>query len=55
MTITEKCRRCGVEPAPYFCEDYEPLTRERRVIWLCADCMFRLVRIHDLFVKGEDE
>lgn len=50
-----KCERCGVAPAPYFAEDHDPLTQETRVIYLCADCMFRLVRIHDLFLKGADE
>lgn len=50
-----RCQRCGVSPAPYFAEDYDPLTQHIREIYLCADCMFRLVRIHDLFLKGGDE
>ena len=49
------CQRCGASPAPYFAEDYDPLTEEHRVLYLCPDCMFRLVRIHDLFLKGGDE
>ena len=49
------CQRCGATPAPYFAEDYDPLTQECRDIYLCADCMHRLVRIHDLFLQGADE
>lgn len=49
------CQRCGASPAPYFAEDHDPLTHETRDIYLCADCMARLVRIHDLFLKGGDE
>lgn len=49
------CQRCGASPAPYFAEDYDPLTQHPRMMYLCADCMFRLVRIHDLFLKGADE
>lgn len=50
-----KCERCGATHAPYFAEDYNPLTEHTRDFYLCADCMSRLVRIHDLFLKGEDE
>lgn len=49
------CQRCGATPAPYFAEDYDPLTQHIREIYLCADCMWRLVRIHDLFLRREDE
>lgn len=49
------CQRCGVSPAPYFAEDHDPLTQRTRDIFLCADCMARLVRIHDLFLEGGDE
>ena len=54
MTPTN-CQRCGASPAPYFAEDYDPLVQRTRMMYLCADCMFRLVRIHDLFLKGADE
>lgn len=50
-----KCERCGASPAPYFAEDYDPLTQRNRIMYLCTDCMFRLTRIHDLFLSGEDE
>ena len=49
------CERCGATNAPYFAEDYNPLTEHTRDFYLCADCMSRLIRIHDLFLKGEDE
>ena len=49
------CQRCGASPAPYFAEDYDPLTQHTRMMYLCADCMFRLVRIHDLFLRRGDE
>ena len=58
MTATNPqygCQRCGATPAPYFAEDYDPLTEQTRDIYLCADCMHRLVRIHDLFLQGADE
>ncbi len=55
MSDCSKCQRCGATPAPYFAEDHDPLTQHTREIYLCADCMWRLVRIHDLFLRCEDE
>lgn len=49
------CERCGATHAPYFAEDYDLSTAHTRVFYLCADCMSRLIRIHDSFLKGEDE
>lgn len=54
MNAIPTCNRCGA-PAPNETIIHEPLTEENLRYFLCDDCQFRLCRIMDLFIKGEDE
>ena len=54
MSDCPTCERCGA-PAPIRTAIIEPITMEEHYYHLCPDCQFRLCRIMDLFIKGEDE